>query len=123
MKPIDQTIFGAPLGNCVQACIASIFELSLEDVPNFMERPNGEWLDSLYDFLEKYDLEPLFLEANDSFVPRGYYIIQGDTPRGIGHSCIGFAGKLVHDPHPSKVGLSIIKHIVVFVKSMKKVTG
>ena len=35
MKPVDQTILTAPGGNCFAACVASILELPLADVPNF----------------------------------------------------------------------------------------
>lgn len=31
MKPVDQTIFGKPGGNCLAACIATILELPLDD--------------------------------------------------------------------------------------------
>lgn len=36
MKPIDQTTFGVPGGNCFSACVASLLELSIDDVPYFM---------------------------------------------------------------------------------------
>ena len=32
MKPVDQTSFGFPGGNCFSACVASILELPIDDV-------------------------------------------------------------------------------------------
>jgi predicted subunit of tRNA(5-methylaminomethyl-2-thiouridylate) methyltransferase len=50
MKPVKQTIFGLG-GNCFAASIASILELPVEEVPNFMAietadywTPMREWL-------------------------------------------------------------------------------
>lgn len=33
MKPVDQTTFGAPHGNCLMACVASILEVPLDSLP------------------------------------------------------------------------------------------
>lgn len=30
VKPVDQTLFGRPSGNCLPACVASILELPIE---------------------------------------------------------------------------------------------
>lgn len=43
MKPVDQTTFGFPGGNCFSACIASLLEMPLDDVPYFM---HGDWYDA-----------------------------------------------------------------------------
>ena len=37
MKPVDQTDWTPKTGDCFRACVASIFELPIESVPNFME--------------------------------------------------------------------------------------
>jgi hypothetical protein len=36
VKPVDQTTFGAPGGNCFSACVASLLEIPLSEVPYFM---------------------------------------------------------------------------------------
>ncbi len=36
MKPVDQTTFGHPGGNCFSACVASLLEMSVDQVPYFM---------------------------------------------------------------------------------------
>jgi hypothetical protein len=43
MTPILQTIHGYPHGNCFQACVASIFDLPIEQVPHFMDGDNSQW--------------------------------------------------------------------------------
>lgn len=42
MKPVDQTILNPDTGNCFSACLASIIELELEEVPNFLEIAGGD---------------------------------------------------------------------------------
>ena len=37
MKPIFQDKFGAPGGNCLQACVASVMELTIDEVPHFCD--------------------------------------------------------------------------------------
>jgi hypothetical protein len=37
MKPVFQTIFDSDGGNCLTACIASILELPIDEVPNFAQ--------------------------------------------------------------------------------------
>jgi len=41
MKPVFQDIIDAEKGNCMSACLASVFEIGLEDVPNFWEMARG----------------------------------------------------------------------------------
>ena len=40
MKPVFQTIINGERGNCTAAAIASILEIELEDVPNFIDAYN-----------------------------------------------------------------------------------
>lgn len=52
MIPIDQTkpyIPGKQNGNCLTAALASIFELSLQDVPPFEDIPDSKWYAALLD--------------------------------------------------------------------------
>lgn len=37
MKPVHQTIIDQGKGNCLTAALASVFELPIEDVPNFIK--------------------------------------------------------------------------------------
>ena len=49
MKPQMQDDFSAGSGNALQACVASVLELPMGDVPNFIAQPS--YLDALNAFL------------------------------------------------------------------------
>lgn len=114
MKPIHQTIFGngengTPRGNCFAACIASILELSLDEVPNFCAR-HADWREAANLWLSDRGL--FYVDVNlpgdlrDEHVRFwGYHVISGVSPRNIRHSVVGFGGSMVFDPHPSGAGL------------------
>jgi len=105
MIPIKQTLFDIKKGNCFQACIASIFELSLESVPNFIAMKN--WEEKLDKWLEQFDcyyLE-LTLEKSQANTLKGYHLIGGKHSSGIPHITVGLNGKMIHDPHPDNEGL------------------
>ena len=52
MKPVDQTTFGSPHGNCFQAGVASALELPLEEVPHFCDGDNPMWLIDLENWFQ-----------------------------------------------------------------------
>ncbi|KPK91516.1 MAG: hypothetical protein AMJ88_13495 [Anaerolineae bacterium SM23_ 63] len=120
MKPIDQTIFVGPESNCLEACVASVLEIELCQVPSF-DSGERDWFINLGEFLGAFDLEPLRLDVEgtiDLWIPSGYHLIWGETCRGTFHSVVGFAGEAVHDPHPDKTGLSSEKVWLVFVNKL-----
>ena len=54
MKKVFQTVVDSGKGNCMQAAIASLLELDLEDVPNFIEFVGkGQWLKTMHGFLNE----------------------------------------------------------------------
>lgn len=57
MKKVFQTIHGQGKGNCLPAVIASLLEISIEDVPHFNDDKN--WKQSLSDFLNSKGYEVL----------------------------------------------------------------
>lgn len=110
MIPVDQTLMHSDtqFGNCFAACIASILELDIEDVPNFSE--SITWLWEVNDWLKQYGLYYLDFNLYDDMrseisVYFGYHILTGDSLRGCRHSVVAKAGKMIHDPHPSRDGL------------------
>ncbi len=116
MKPVYQTINCVPpngVGNCLQACVASIFELPLDDVPHFMldaetNGGNAEWFASLALWCRIRGFEPVLIGARDceeggpgasTFSGRGYFIASGKSPRYDGlHSVVYHNWQCVHDP-------------------------
>lgn len=114
MIPVDQDMFydpdaapGEQRGNCWSACIASLLELPLHDVPNFVQVhvDGGEnWWAHTIRFLDDrgYGLWSAEPDEDD------YVIATGVSPRGNGnvhHAVINRGGTMVHDPHPSRAGL------------------
>lgn len=126
MRPVDQTTFGVPGGNCFSACVASLLELRIEDVPYFMGDTPQDWDRNSGIRLNAF-LSPLGLFSLCLIVPARqfescpiYMILGGQAEREPGgprtpHAVVGFAGKWVHDPHPSRAGLIEIEDVTLIV--------
>lgn len=120
MKPQDQTVFGdgsdgAEPGDCFRACVASLLDVSVADVPNFVA--SERWWDALVDFLEPRRVFPIILRPTEGnlYIPDGvHYIASGQSPRGFRHAVVFRDGAMVHDPHPSKAGL-VSKPDIIYV--------
>lgn len=120
MIPVDMTTVHAPpetIGDCFPACIASILELPRAAVPHVYE---GEgWADTsgkvgmkrLRDWLATIGLYYFEFELEADKAPawligfEAHYTISGLGGRGVRHVCVGFDGKIAHDPHPSRSGI------------------
>ncbi len=118
MKPIDQTTFGKGKGNCFAACIASILEVGIDEVPNFVcEYKN--WVGETLKWLNKRGFTGMFLTGSEegvAFRPDCYHVVTGPSPRGdFLHAVVGRGDSLVHDPHPSREFFSKGKVADVFV--------
>lgn len=102
MRPVDQTTYGSHDGNCLSACLASILEVPIDDVPLFL----GAYWDDFLPWLKDRGLWVSLYKAED-YVPPGYSIAAGPSKRFAGklHACVAFNGMIVHDPHPSRDGL------------------
>jgi hypothetical protein len=104
MIPVEQTKLIYPDGNCFPACIASILEIPLDDVPCF----HGEnWLERYNEWLKDKNLcliNVLYLNAEGQpNVPPGYSILAADSPRGdYLHAVVCLNGEVVFDPHPQR---------------------
>jgi hypothetical protein len=130
VRPVEQTSFSpGGGGNCVAACVASIFELPLSDC--FPEIPNGgnpnavaEWTRSRYpglraasrDFYDDLGL-PRRLGFRDVDWPtciRSYWIAYVESPRAKAagvldlygyptqHAVVMHGWELAWDPHPRR---------------------
>lgn len=123
MKKIFQTKFGDE-GNCLAACVACLFPIELDQVPDF-SKYNAEWID----YFEKWCLGrlgyvPVMYDGREGRLPpirHAYHFIGGLSPRGLMHSVIGRNGNMVHDPHPSGEGLATIEDYTFFVQAFDKV--
>jgi hypothetical protein len=136
MRPVDQSILhGDPSGargDCLRACVASVLDLPLLEVPHFAEIASqmeaaGQVADQdklQADWLAGRGLRLITIsfsggvEATDLYFGRGDepYIAWGisprwdpETERRFCHAVVvkpdGYGFKLVHDPHPSRAGV------------------
>ena len=112
MRYVQQTILAGrgctpkTTGNCLQAAIASVLNLSLDEVPHFAAI-KGNWWDEFREWLWRRGLDVVYLQfsAIEKMPPVGPYIVNGVSPRGYGHSVVYLNGHLEHDPHPAGGGV------------------
>jgi len=131
---VDQTVFGVPGGNCFSACVATILECDLTEVPYFMggpeewERDGGKWWERFQAWLEPRGLAADYYQPGKNCArkhrPNFPHLLGGRSPRdlltdeeklALGivmpagedllHSVVAVGHEVVHDPHPSRAGL------------------
>lgn len=121
MIPIDQTMFGEDQGDCLSACLASILEIPLEDVPYFADiEDNIEFYKAINAWLRPYGyfyltIEPGGVEELNCWGDY-YAILSGPAERPWGepsHAVVARGGELVHDPNPNygRTGIKTITGI------------
>lgn len=83
MIPVFQTKFTVEDGDCMRACIASVLELPLDEIPNFTEAEGGErnmW-DLLSAWLYERGLALLHLGGKTDW---NFFLAQGSEVYGLG---------------------------------------
>lgn len=139
MREVTQTSFYDPdappeeqRGNCLTAVVASLLELPIEAVPNFVQdhvdHATGEdddagewyWWTALHRFIAEHGHGMRYLRnveapqphpySPDGFPdpePGEYYTVSGISPRDprIHHIVIYRDGEMVWDPHPDRTGV------------------
>lgn len=104
-------------GDCHAACIASLLEVPLEDVPNFGHGgPDGdEFNRRVRKYLGSHGLAmgsaafdgtlEAVLRMMKLINPDVYYILGGRSKTGVDHSVIAFEDEIVHDPSINQSGI------------------
>lgn len=107
MKPVFQTEFYDPenpdvaYGNCLQACVASLFELEIDEVPRF--EGSKQFFD-LTRWLRTRNVGVSWMQEIRYFMAP--YIRSGKSPRGNWHHAVIYdMNNLLHDPHPDGTGI------------------
>jgi hypothetical protein len=137
--PVDQTQFAITTderaGNCMQAVLASLLELPLDDVPNFAaiesDEP-GKWFLALDDWLHDRGLGIVVIyfggpDAPEGKLPSAYFpngllcVLAGRSKGGPwGHVVVGKIdeegrAEIVHDPNPARTGLDLTWEVWLIV--------
>ena len=106
-KPVFQDDFSPAKGNSLQACVASLFDQSLKDVPNFLTLECG-YEAGIQNYVSHHGYRSVKKKIADvSREDEGRLcILRGKSPRGnFGHVVVGRVGQggafeMAHDPHP-----------------------
>ena len=126
MKKVYQTItadggeysYIKEKGNCFEACLASILEIDITDVPDLEKFGQGRWIKAIDIFLEKHDL--IMVHYYSESLPEDYdqYCIgSGKSPRGDFHHAVVCKGKeFVFDPFKGGNGIDTIESYWTFCK-------
>lgn len=101
MTPVFQNRFPDRNGrgsDAFRACLASVLDLGMREVPPLQEKTGGDAMSLLNDFLMA---QGMVLEDFGAVSPKQWSIVTGLAP-GFGHphACVAFDGIIVHDPHP-----------------------
>lgn len=116
MIKVYQTIIAKSTGNCMQATVASLLELPLDDVPHFLISKNlgtygmfkffMEWgFDPCYINRGKYDTEFMRKIAKFDGGVDGYFyaVVKSQTFENVSHAVIVDENlNVVHDPNPNQ---------------------
>jgi Lar family restriction alleviation protein len=86
-------------GNCLQAAVASIIGFPLDTVPNFVLFE--KWFERMEEFLTCKGFAICDEPDDDEIV-----LAFGNSPRGFKHAVVMRGDELLHDPHPSRGGVS-----------------
>jgi hypothetical protein len=117
VTPIDQTAF-EERGNCLAACLATIFGVAIDELPDFLR---GDWKKTLQSWSTGRGYSAAFI------APPGPGVVQfaidldaplimcGSSPRGRKHATVWDKGRPFHDPHPGRAGLTSHDYAIVFV--------
>ena len=111
MKPVFQTRFdesGTGPGNCMQAAAASMLELPLSMVPNFIDYSDS--FKHMREFFERYGIQ--LVEMHRNVEPHGLYFETGISTQGHEHIVLCRGGRLVHDPNPHGRGLVLRRGVI-----------
>ena len=131
MRLVTQTRTGSPTGNCSEACIASLLEVEIEEVPDLLdlEHEPGDpefrlagWA-RMHAFLHARGLQfvqvshfpavALAMMVNRFGVRvRGmHHVAAGPNPDGLGHAVVALWGVPVWDPNPSRRGITSVEEM------------
>ena len=135
MRKVYQSIIDPKIGNCMQAAVASLFDVPLEEVPNFKEY-GGSWFEIFYKFFKEkgycdivwinrnrhHDTELLKKIAKFDGGVNGYFyaVVKSQTFPNVKHAIIIDTDlNMVHDPNPNQLAFNITPDDILEFVSVK----
>lgn len=129
MSRVDQTIFvtdPARKGNCVAACVATLFGVPLKDVPHFVEfgiaygdsddvraaSSGHHWWAMMLGYVAGRGHWVVELDSVADADTGEMILVAGMSPRGVMHQVLYRDGRLWHDPHPSRDGVLDVREVL-----------
>lgn len=130
MKEVYQTIVDKGNGNCMQAVVASLFEVPLEQIPHFLEIEGG-WITTMLDIYKEHGYRWGNFDVQD--MPMGEVKKALKHDGGIGGFFYGVVDSLtypgeathavvvdkhlniIHDPNPNQLAMKLRPEDVKFV--------
>lgn len=102
--------------DCLRACVASLFESHLSDVPNFVPLHMEKYPSELASWLGRFGMYPLFLHADliEGGGPPGYSIMIGETRTGGHHAVVSLDGHEVWNPDPGGNRIKKVDQFLIF---------
>ena len=95
-------------GNCFEACLASILEKEVHEIPD-IEKMGDNWIEIIKAYVAGFDWK-MIVDSYSPFELNGCedpYIVSGPSPRGdFHHAVIHQKGELIFDPYPGGEGLA-----------------
>ena len=138
MKKVDQTNVVLGEGNCMQAVVASLLELDLKKVPNFIKYANHKTKDpywEMYTFMEKhgYKMSEIDIKIGDKPISaldvteidggiNGYFYaeVPSQTHSGVNHAVVVDKNlNIVHDPNPNRLALDLTPDDIIHFYTFK----
>lgn len=135
-RGVTQSRVGWPWGNCLEACLATLFAVPLDRIPDARREVEAQGTTQgpmLHDAIARRRDELL----HDWVLSRGFlwirtrdlnlpahrapsappvlWIASGPSPRGFQHAVIYAGPQLLWDPHYSRAGLVRVTHASLFV--------
>lgn len=119
MHPVDQTKFYGETtrGNCLEACLASILNKTLGEIPTFAPDGPATTVSDYYDAFEAYleSIDYAYMLFHGPVISDKYHIAVGTSERGVKHAVVRRNGEIIHDPHFSRAGLQTIDHVYFLI--------
>ena len=126
MKKVDQRYMHQPEkgihGDCWAACISSITEIPLEELPDANDPEHQSYKEwpvywcAMLDYLKTKGFS-LYNTGINNFKNIDFPVIAvGKSPRGDFNHAVVWQNGIIHDPHPDRTGIHSIVDFMVIEK-------